>query len=157
MHRPQYFNATPKGYVDVPFVQPVTYGQDMAGGIPPGQFLNDYVIQLDNDADQLYRSLFWQGAQQGQSAGPASGSIQIRLRNSYGLFLTDGYIPIWLLCWGAGSTSPDGGSGRCKVFEPELYCPKGSVLIVDYFNPDGGTYQYPGLYEFRGVKRNPIC
>lgn len=156
MNRPQYFYTTPDGFKDVPYVKPITYGQNVTGGIPPGQYLNNFVVQLDNDAPQLFRSLFWQGAQQGQGAGPASGSIQIQLRDAYGNYLTDGYVPIWLLCWGAGSTPPDGGSGRAKVWEPELYCPAGSILLVDYFNPDGGTYQYPGLFEFRGVKRFPL-
>ena len=154
MNRPQYFYATPAGFVDVPFCNPITYGENATGGIPPGQYLRNFVVQLDNDADQLFRSLFWQGEQQGEGAGPLSGSVQIQLRDAYGNYLTDGYVPIWLLCWGAGSTPPDGGSGRAKVFEPELYCPKGSALLIDYFNPDS-IYQYPGLMEFRGVKRYP--
>lgn len=157
MWRPQYFHPTPKGFVDTPFVRPVNYGQDPNWTIPPGQFLTDYIVRMDEDADQLIRSLFWQGPQQGFAAGPASGSIQIQLRNPNGFYLTDGYVPIWLYCWGAGSTTPDGGSGRAKVFEPELFCPSGSNLIIDFFNPDGGSYFSPTLLEFRGIKRNPIC
>lgn len=153
MNRPQFFYSTPAGYKDVPFVRPVTYGQDPSGGISPGQYLRDFVVQLDNDAPQLFRSLFWQGEEQGQGAGPLTGSVQIQLRDAYGNYLTDGFIPLWLLAWGAGSTFPDGGSGRAKVFEPELYCPEGSILLIDYFNPDTASYQYPGLLEFRGVKR----
>lgn len=154
MNRPQFFFTTPAGFQDEPYVRPVTYGQDAFDGIPPGTYINDYVVKLDNDTDQLFRSLFWQGANQGQGAGSLSGNVQIRLRDAFGNYLTDGYIPIWLLCWGAGSQPPDGGSGRAKVFEPELYCPAGSILLIDYFNP-GGTYEYPGLFEFRGVKRWP--
>lgn len=155
MNRPQYFYQTPKGFKDIPYVRPVTYGQDATGGIAPGKYLNNFVVNLDTDFPQLFRSLFWQGLNQGQGAGPLSGSIQIQLRDSFGNYITDGYIPIWLYLWGAGSTPPDGGSGRAKVFEPELYCPAGSCLLIDYYNPDGGTYQYPGLLEFRGVKRKP--
>jgi hypothetical protein len=77
------------------------------------------------------------------------------MRDTYGNYLTDGYIPLWLLFWGAGSTTPDGGSGRAKVFEPELYCEPGSIFLFDFFNPPGATYQYPGLFELRGVKRLP--
>lgn len=157
MNRPQYFFTTPAGYRDISFVRPVTYNQDPSGGIPPGQYLYNYIVQLDNDAPQIFRSLFWQGEQQGQGAGALSGSVQIQLRDAFGNYLTDGYIPLWLLFWGAGSTFPDGGSGRAKVFEPELYCPPGSVLILDYFNPSSSVtaYQYPGLMEFRGIKRYP--
>jgi hypothetical protein len=150
MNRPQYFNTTPAGFRDVPFVRPVTFGQDVTGGLAPGRYLENYVVQLDNDAPQVFRSWFWQGENQGEGAGPLSGSIQVRLRDAFGNFLTDGYIPLWLLAWGAGSNPPDGGSGRAKVFEPELYCPAGSIL-----NPDGSAYVYPGLMEFRGVKRFP--
>ena len=156
MNRPQFFFSTPSGFKDVPFVRPVNFGQDAAAGIPPGQYWRNYVVQLDNDVPQIFRSWFWQGEEQGEGAGPLSGSIQVQLRDAYGNYLTDGFVPLWLLCWGPGSTPPDGGSGRCKVFEPELYCRAGSILLIDYFNPDGSTYTYPGLMEFRGVKRYPL-
>lgn len=152
MHRPQYYYETPKGYKDVPFVRPVVFLQDATGDFPPGQFLNDYVVQMDNDAPQLIRSVFFQGSNQGQASAPQN-SGQIRLRDAFGNYITDGFVPIWLYAWGAGETPPDGGSGRTKVFEPELYCPPGSVLMIDYFNPDSPAFQYPGLIEFRGVKR----
>lgn len=157
MNRPQFFFETPPGFKDIPFVRPVTYGQDSSGGIPAQSYLNNYIVQMDNDAPQIIRSLFWQGQQQGQGAGPLSGSVQIQLRDAFGNYLTDGYVPIWLYFWGAGSTPPDGGSGRCRPFESELYCPPGSVLTIDYFNPSSSAtaYQYPGLMEFRGVKRLP--
>lgn len=155
MNRPQFFYSTPAGFRDVPYVKPVTFGQDVTGNIPAGQYLNNYVIQLENDAPKLFRSLFMQGEQQGQGAGPLSGSIQIQLRDAYGNYLTDGYIPAWLLCWGAGSVVPDGGSGRAKVFEPELYCPAGSILLMDFYHPDGLGYLYPGLFEWRGITRFP--
>jgi hypothetical protein len=155
MNRPQYFFTTPPGFQDVPFVQPVNPGQDVFGLIPPGQFLSNYVITLDTDAPQIYRSLFWQGLEQGQGAYPSSGSVQIHLRDVYGNELTDGYVPIWLYCWGAGSTPADGGSGRAKVFESELYCLPGSVLLIDFYNPDTANFAFPGLLEFRGVKRWP--
>jgi len=149
MNRPQYFYTTPKGFQDIPYVCPVTFGGNATGGVAAGQYLNNFVVQLDNDADQLFRSLFFQGIQQGQGV-----SYQIQMRDAYGNYLTDGYIPIYLLVWGAGSTPEDGGSGRAMVFEPELYCPKGSCLLIDYYFPSGGSY--PGLYEFRGVKRFPL-
>jgi hypothetical protein len=71
MNRPQYFYTTPSGFRDEPYVKPVTFGQDPTGGIPPGTVLNDYVVQLDNDAPQLFRSLFWQGEQQGRGLSRA--------------------------------------------------------------------------------------
>jgi len=154
MYRPQYFYETPPGFRDEPFVRPVTYGQDLSGSLPAGQFLQSYVVQMDGDAPQIIRGLFWQGRQQGQGTDEI-GSVQVRLRDAFGIDLTDGFIPLWLLCWGAGVTPPDGGSGRAKVFEPELYCPPSSVLLIDYFDPDGAAYAYPGLMEFRGVKRFP--
>ena len=154
MNRPQFFNVTPPGFKDVPYVKPITYGENPVGvTLAPGQIYNDFVVQLDNDFDQIFRSLFWQGVQQGEA-----GSVQIQLRDAFGNYLTDGYVPIYLLCWGAGSTPPDGGSGRAKVFEPELYCPLGSILLIDFQNPDtaASSYALPGLFEFRGVKRMPL-
>ncbi len=130
MFRPQFSFGTPAGYKDVPYVRPVTVGQDINVPIPSGQFVKDYVIRLDNDAPSIFRSLFVQGVQQDQST-----QIQMQLRDAYGNYLTDGYIPLDLYAWGAGNTPPDGGSGRAKVFEPELYCPAGSVMIADFFNP----------------------
>ena len=146
MNRPQYFWPTPKGFQDTPFVRPVGFNTDPSGNFPAGQYQQSYVIQLDNDAPQLLRSLFMQGVQQGQLQ-----DLQIQLKDAHGNYLTDGYVPAWLYFWGAGSTPTDGGSGRAKVFEPELYCPPGSVLMLDFFSANGSAY--PGLMEFRGVKR----
>ena len=125
-NRPQFFFPTPPGYQDIPFVQPVP----SPGSLLAGQYLLDYIVVLDNDAPQLFRSLFVEGVQDGLSA-----NIQMRARDAYGNFITDGFVPLWLYAWGAGSTPPDGGSGRAKVFEPELFCPAGSVLILDFYNP----------------------
>ena len=155
MFRPQFFNMTPTGFRDVPFVRPVNYGQDVTQTLNGPEYLNNYIVQMDKDAAQIIRSLFWQGAQQGEAAVPNAGSVQVQMRNAFGNFLTDGYVPIWLLCWGAGSTPVDGGSGRAKVFEPELFCPAGSVLIFDFYCPDG-VWVAPGLFELRGVKRFPV-
>lgn len=155
MFRPQFYWPTPKGFKDVPFVKPVTYSQNTTGALAAGQYWINYIVQMDYDAEQYIRSIFWQGANQGQSAGALQGSVQVQLVDAFGVDLTDGYIPLWLYAWGSGVTQPDGGSGRAKVFEPEIYCPKGSVLKVNYFVPDGGDYQIPGLFEFRGVKRFP--
>ena len=130
MFRAQFSFGTPPGFKDVPYVRPVTVGQDVNVPIPSGEFYNNYIIPLDNDAPSIFRSLFIQGVQQDQPS-----QIQMQLRDAFGNFLTDGYIPLDLYAWGAGNTPPDGGSGRAKVFEPELYCPKGSVLIADFYNP----------------------
>jgi hypothetical protein len=150
-YRPQFYYRTPPGYRDIPYVRPVVYGQDPSAGVPSLQPVNNYIIQLDKDADILFRSLFIQGVNQGQAAA----ILQVRLTDAYGNYLTDGYIPMPLYAWGAGLTSPDAGSGRAKVFEPELYCPAGSVLQLDFYNPVSAVYNYPGLIEFRGVKRCP--
>jgi hypothetical protein len=132
MNRPQYFFTTPKGFRDMPFVRPVNPAQDdpAVASILPGQYLWNYVVTLDTDAPFLCRSLFVQGLQQSEIQ-----NLQVQLRDAFGNFLTDGFVPLWLYCWGAGSTSPDGGSGRAKVFESELYCPKGGCLILDFYNP----------------------
>lgn len=137
MNRPQFFHATPEGYQDIPFVRPVVLGQDLGGTLVDGEILNDFIIQLDNDAPQIFWSLFIEGVQQDQAA-----EIHMRLRDAFGNFLTDGYVPLWLYAWGAGSETPDGGSGRAKVFEPEIYCPPGSVLIADFLS-SGGTVGLP--------------
>ncbi len=134
MYRPQFFFPTPKGYRDESFVRPVTVGQDPSGTIPAGQYINDYAIRMDTDAPQIIRSLFIEGKQQNQNS-----NIQMRLRDAFGNFLTDGYVPLWLYGSGAGSTPPDGGSGRTKLFESEIYCPPGSVLLADFFAPGGAA------------------
>lgn len=155
MFRPQFYWPTPPGYKDVPFVKPVTFSQNQDATLPAGQQFRNYIIQMDWDAPQLIRSLFWQGANQGQAAGPLSGSEQVQLIDAFDVEMTDGYIPIWLFAWGSGVTQPDGGSGRAKTFEPEIFCPAGSVLKVNFFNPDGADLLLPGLFEMRGIKRLP--
>ncbi len=130
MNRPQYYYRTPRGYKDVPFVRPVNFDQDPPIVIPVGGFLNDYIIQMDNGEPQLIRSLFVLGPNQDTLI-----DLQMRLRDAFGNELTDGYVPLVLFASGAGETPPDGGSGRTKVFEPELYCPAGSTLILDLYNP----------------------
>lgn len=156
-YRPQFFYRTPPGYVDIPFVRPVTEGQDASGGIPQGQSFLNYVVQMDYDAPQIIRSIFFQGVNQGQGAGVLSGSMQVQVRDPRGYALTDGYVPFWLYMSGAGNTPQDGGSGRCKVFESEVYCDPGSLWLFDFFAPGSSLvfpgFQYPGLFELRGVKR----
>lgn len=136
MFRPQFFWPTPPGAKDVPFVRPVTYGTDVNIQLLPGRIFQNFLIQMDYDAPQFIRSMFWQGEQQGQGAGTLARSVQVQLVDAFGVDMTDGYIPLWLFGWGSGVTPPDGGSGRCKVFEPEIYCPPGSVLKLNFFNPD---------------------
>jgi hypothetical protein len=156
VNRPQFQYSTPPGFKDVPYKRPVSVGQDNTGSIAAGGYVWQYAVNLDTDAHQRFRSLFWQGQQQGQGATATAGSLQIQMRDGDGLYLTDGFIPIWLFCWGAGSTPPDGGSGRAKVFEPELVCRAGGQLLIDFFNPDGANYVYPGYFELCGVKRWPV-
>jgi len=151
MFRPQFQYGTPPGFKDVPFVRPVCFGQDPSGGVAAGEYLLNYIVQLGADAPQLFRSLSVQGADQGQVA-----DFQCQIRDAYGNYLTDGFVPLSLLAWTAGSAPPNAGSGRCKMFEPELFCPAGSCLIIDFFQPDAiGNDIYSGLWEFRGIKRYP--
>jgi hypothetical protein len=149
MNRPQFWWATPSGFKDVPYVRPLSLGQDPVISMVAGQQVQSYQITLDNDADQLFRSLFMQGIQQGQTTG-----VQVQWRDAQSVYLTDGFVPTYLYCWGAGSTPPDGGSGRAKVWEPELYCPRGGILYIDFFSPGGG-FVIPGYMELCGVKRYP--
>lgn len=155
MNRPQFFWPTPPGYKDVPFVKPVTLSQNATITLPAGDQYRSYIVQMDWDAPQLIRGFFWEGANQGQAAGPLSGSIQVQIVDAFGVEMTDGYLPIWLLGWGSGVTQPDGGSGRAPVFEPEMYCPPGSVVKLNFYNPDGADFIMPGLLEYRGIKRYP--
>lgn len=155
MFRPQFFYETPAGFRDEPYVRPVTTSQDVQITISPGEQYRSYIVQMDYDAPQLIRSLFWQGANQGQAAGPLTGSFAVQIISPFDVEMTDGFIPIWLLGWGSGVTQPDGGSGRAKVFEPEVYSPAGSVWRFNFFDPDGGTIILPTLFELRGVKRYP--
>jgi len=156
-YRPQYFYRTPPGYVDIPFVRPVTIGQDPTYDLAQGTSGLNYVVQMDYDAPQIIRSIFYQGANQGQGAGILSGAVQLQVRDTRGYALTDGYLPLWLYAYGAGNTPQDGGSGRGKVFEPESYCDPGSVWLFDFFAPGTSLvnpgFKVPGLFELRGVKR----
>ena len=138
MYRPQFQFGTPPGYVDVPYVRALAVGQDPSFVVPPGEVLLNYVLQLDADAPTLFRSLFVQGALQGQD-----NDIQLRIRDAFGNYLTDGFVSVSLFAWGAGK-SPDSGSGRCKIWEPELYCPAGSVLMIDFFNPGPNAISFGG-------------
>lgn len=145
-YRPQFFFTTPSGYRDVPYVRPVIGDEDQSGS-STGNLVSNYIIQLDKDADQIFHSLFIQGPNQGQAE-----DFMIQLRDSWGNFITDGFVPLSLYAWGAGETPEDGGSGRAKVFESELYCPRGSVLIADFWN-GGASFLFPPFMEFRGIKR----
>lgn len=118
-------------------MRPLAVGQDPAFIVPPGEFFLNYILQLDADAPTLFRSLFVLGAIQGQD-----NDMQIRVRDSFGNFITDGFVKLSLFAWGAGN--PDQGSGRCKIFEPELFCPAGSTLILDFFNPGPNAISFGG-------------
>lgn len=131
MNRPQFYWPTPDGYKDYPYVRPVPYDNEAQISIPPGQFLYHYVVRMDEDAPTIIRSLYVEGLDQNAQ----NINLHIQLRDAWGVLLTDDFVPLNLYAVGSSVTPPDGGSGRTKVFEPELYCPPGSNITFDLYNP----------------------
>jgi hypothetical protein len=130
-------------------------------GLNEGLNANQTLL-LDDDADFYCRAALWFF-----ETLPVGGiGVAVRFRDAWGNYLSSDFV--LLECYVLGAVIPNPASfpapsnqyfpyvsGMGCVFEPELYCPKGSVLSMDAFNQ--GNAGAAGPYVLmRGVKRRQV-
>jgi len=161
MYRPQFAYPTPDGFTDqdcdqyfdgnnAPLLN-LSGGPDLVSNIP---------LQLDKDADFL-----WRGIKIPNLRGIVL-NLGIQLRGPDGRYLspssqlifppgnTTVFIPVWLWAWQSSQYDGLTGGPGC-IIEPEIYCQKGSVIMLDYQNLTRGGGSIDFAVVLTGVKRWP--
>ena len=142
------------------------------GGSP----IANLFLRLDLDAPFLWRGVSWECPIFTQLQAFLDGNIAIRVRDPWGNYLSNDFIPI--LNWAQGYyvwqpwlqsgaltgplwVAPSAG-GMGVAFADEIYCPAGSTVAIDLINlqPNNPESQLSlnniGRLLARGVKRRPL-
>ena len=153
LYRPQYAFETPRGFRDETFHYTFDKTNVAALGVilPTLQLRNDIILQLQNDAEFVCRAIKVVGAADERGGTPIS-NLDIWLKDPFGNYLSQTYVPISRYLTGAGRAVP----GRLPVIvEPEVMCPAGGMWTMYLYNPTTGSINPPSI-TFFGVKRYPL-
>jgi hypothetical protein len=175
-YRPLYamYSSPPAGWRDEPF----DYCFNFQFTFTPTGVTNPRLadlfntpLALEGDADFYVRGMAIQiDLPPSTYAGGGRIDFDMRLRDPFGRPLDDGFVPFQIY-----ATSPRGTAGgipgawfaspgapAATPWYPELYCPQGSVLLLDLRaqGASGGFFKtYSFHMYFTGVKRipNEVC
>ena len=153
LYRPQYAFETPRGFRDETFHYTFDKTTIAALGVtlPTLQLRNDIILQLQNDQEFVCRAIAVLGAAD-ERAGSAVSNLYIWLKDPFGNYLSQTYVPISRYLTGGGA----GVIGRFPVIiEPEIICPAGGMWTMYLYNPTTGSINPPAI-TFFGVKRYPL-
>lgn len=143
MYRPQFAYPTPPDCRDEAFSYYFDDSNTPALLIGNGATINGIVLQTQNDAPFFWHAIKFNNP---------SSNLQpfIRLRDAFGNYLMNDYIDANLIAFPSFIKQ----IGALPITrEPELYCPAGSVILLDVQNTQGaaGNLEVTML----GVKRYP--
>ena len=146
MYRPQFAYPTPPGYTDLDFDHYFDENTVPQLGTMATQNIWGIVLQLDDDADFIWRGIKIPCI----STNNVPQSIGLQFRAPDGRYITAGFVPLWLYGLQSGNSILFEGPG-C-ILESEIYCPKGSAILMDLegFLGSGATL---GAITLTGVKR----
>lgn len=166
--RPHFAYQTPSGFVDERAQYPFDQRQaSSAVDLVLGQKILNQVLRLDEDSVFMWRGISWEFPTQ---TGFLWGHVAMRLRDAYGNYLSNDFIPILNYAQGyfvmqpwSGVEPPAGPTfvapfegGMGVAFSDELECPASSVLQVDILGLNNGEFvSNVGRFMARGVKRRP--
>jgi hypothetical protein len=145
-YRPQFAYQTPSKVHDETFhyVFDGSNVQALSGTLAAGVFDHSGIpLGLQSDAPFAMRGF--------KVAAVAGSPLLIQMRDCWGNYLSDSYIPINL--YAAPSGTPLFGS-LVIPWEPDLICPAGGTWWVYLGNPTGGAVAKPA-FTFYGLKRYP--
>jgi hypothetical protein len=146
-YRPQFvYPAIPASDLAEVFTHAFNVGNTPAldGSIPAGGFLNDIPLVLDQNAE-----FHWAGFK--ISSDDDGSSLSAQLKDPFGRYLSDGFVPVNLCGVGSGL----GGSvGTVPVpVEPAIVCPPGGVVWLYLYNPTAAPYVIDIEVTLFGEKR----
>ena len=147
LYRPQYAFWTPRNFRDETFHYSFDKTNVAALGvaIAAGQVVNDIILQFQNDAEFVCRGFKVQ-------LGTSASDLQLWLKDPFGNYLSQTYIPLANYLTGAGTLIV----GRAVVIlEPEIICPRSGMWTAYLSNPTAGFLE-PPAFTFFGVKRYPL-
>jgi hypothetical protein len=169
-YRPHFPYQTPSGFVDERAIFPFDYRQAQgATELPGGSFQLNQTLRIDEDANFMWRGISW------EYPDPyffLAGQVAIRLRDCYGNYLSNDFIPILnyaqgyyiLQPWqGDNAAAPPVGpnlvapfsGGMGVAFADEIFCPASGILQVDILGLNSLGSASVGRFMARGVKRRP--
>ena len=147
IYRPQFAYPTPDGFRDQEteqFFDSQAFGLlNPQVGDPP--IIYDIPLTLDPDADFRWR---------GEKFDHATlSNFGVRFRDCHLNYLSDDFIPVWLVFIGPSLSARGGGQGI--THEPEILCPATGVVMMDIksFDTVPWTTGGPGNVTLCGVKR----
>jgi hypothetical protein len=177
MYRPHFAYPRKPGYVYERAEYPFDYRNSPgfnSTSVPYLQYITSLILRLDEDAPFLWRGLSWEYPDPGFFY---TGQIAVRLRDAYGNYLSNDFIPILNMAQGYHVMQPwndTGGDfnepppsppvfsapfsgGMAVPFADEMFCPASSVLFIDVMNLNQ-AFQGCSLGRFmaRGVKVRPV-
>ena len=145
MYRPQFAYPTPDGFVDEDFDHYYdNLSVPLLGGMKT-QEVRNIPLQLDTDADFL-----WRGIKIPSADANTPPNIGIQLRAPDGRYIMAGYVPIWL--FGLQLSQNPNYNGPGSILEPEIYCPRGSTILLNLFDFNNSNEEI-GVITLTGVKR----
>ena len=143
-YRPQFVFRTPPGFRDEQFHYSFdsTNTPGLGQTIASGAFLNNIVLQMQQDAEFICRAIKVQ-------LETAVSTLNLTLKDSYDHYMAAVNVPIGTLL------NPTGAAVLGSLFipwEPEMRCPPGSFFEVYLENLTTGSVACP-QFTFYGVKR----
>ena len=171
-YKPNYatYSRAPQGWHDEPFEYVFSFQNSGEGPSTIAQLsLYNNPLEFGPDADFFMRGIAILVDVQPTTVEPVTTNVayDLRLRDSFGRYLDNGYIPM-----GAYATSPpegavSGGTSPAMFYQnpgspvatpwyPELYCPANSAMWADFqaeFAIGGVPWFYSFHLYFAGVKR----
>lgn len=149
IYRAQFAFPTPPGFQDVESEQFFDFQSNPGLSQSPPNPSPIYNIPLTLDPDAEFR---WRGVKFDHTN---NANIGFRFRDPYGNYMASDFVPVWLLFISPSNTLTTGGP--CNILEPEVICPKNSVIMLDVISYDATPWTSGGpspicLY---GVKRYP--
>jgi hypothetical protein len=160
------YSRAPEGFHDEPFEYVFSFEHDFGAPVasPSVADFADNPLELDPDADFYARGIAILIDQTPPARVGRVGRIDfnMRLRDTFGRPLDDGYIPMSAYAVApiaAGPFAAPAGSPVGTPFFPELYCPASGTLQADFQAQLGASQFYSFHIYLQGVKRfkTTIC
>ncbi len=160
---------TPAGFQDQAWIYEYTFPVSDGSNYP----LSNFPLPFDLDADFILRGC-WVSAFESVNKFPTGSALFALLRDPYGNRLADDFQPFVTLgtpfnfIYGFAAEFNQETLGAPAPFEPEIFCPAGSNMLIDLrLSPGVGPGPTPvvdqyvgrggGTLIFFGVKRYRSC
>jgi hypothetical protein len=148
IYRPQFAFQTKAGFQDEQFHYSFDSTNVPALGvaIAGGAYANNIVLQLQNDAEFILRSIKVQ-------TGTTASNLYLTIKDPFGNYLSAVPLPLTNYLTAAGGAV----LGQLEVpFEADIQCPLGGFFELFFYNPTAAPITPPS-FTLYGVNRRQFC